>query len=639
MALSAPMLVAATGIAVDVGYWNQEEENLQSAADAGALAVAQAAQQYGTGFNVTIGEKFAVAAANNATNAQYKFTTSSVSVVAGTGSTNSTGASITPYTVTASAPRNIFFAGVTGLGLPGMGSGTQGASATVNIVSEAGSYCMHVSGTITVTGGAKVYGTNCGVYSGSTACASGAAAITVSGSGQVIGTTGVATASNCVSDDGYTSTPKNSQSGYIGTNADNSNNGDISTVTLDTADPGDPLAGVIGTPPSWPVMPSAGTASSYKSITNTNPLNLAAGNWLGLSSLGNSANTLNYGTSTGITYISGGLGGSGGNGTTLNGSTYYINGGINFGSCWNNSAALKFNGTYYNVQSTSTSNYAATLGCSNISVGSGSTGGQYYFDGGLELSGSATTINLSSGLYEFLHSSSSSCTQYYCGSGAFNTTGGSGASIYFGTCGTNYSGTPPLSCATTYPATYYFDGGLNISSGYSYVYFNPGIYYIRHGYLYLSSGAHIIGTDVTFVFEDGGGFILNGGATVNITAPTTNCVSPSAYPESAYTGTTPYDGTNGEGICGIAFYQESSDSTADIIDEGNSTTINGAIYIPSAALSLSGAGSLTVTTSGVPAITAASVSSTGSGNVTMTENTANGASGSSSASTAILLVK
>ena len=96
---------------------------------------------------------------------------------------------------------------------------------------------------------------------------------------------------------------------------------------------------------------------------------------------------------------------------------------------------------------------------------------------------------------------------------------------------------------------------------------------------------------MTFVLEGNAGYIFNGGATVNITAPTSNCVSPSAYPESAYENqASPYDGTDGEGICGIAIYQARGDTTGDTVDEGAGSTFNGAIYAPSAPLTISGAG-------------------------------------------------
>ena len=107
--------------------------------------------------------------------------------------------------------------------------------------------------------------------------------------------------------------------------------------------------------------------------------------------------------------------------------------------------------------------------------------------------------------------------------------------------------TPPSGGGAPAPATYYFDGGLTISNGIKNVTLNPGIYYIRNGNLVISSGSSVTGNDVTFVLEGNAGYIFNGGATVNITAPTSNCVSPSAYPESAYENqASPYDGTDGD---------------------------------------------------------------------------------------------
>lgn len=46
--LSAPLLMAATGLALDVGYWFQTQTSLQSAADAAAEAAANAEITYAT---------------------------------------------------------------------------------------------------------------------------------------------------------------------------------------------------------------------------------------------------------------------------------------------------------------------------------------------------------------------------------------------------------------------------------------------------------------------------------------------------------------------------------------------------------------------------------------------------------------
>ncbi|MDD2704327.1 MAG: pilus assembly protein TadG-related protein [Acidocella sp.] len=702
-ALTAPLLIAATGLTVDAGYWYQQQESIQSAADAAALSAAQGALKASittssdaTSYAANNGATIAQAAANNATNQQFKLGSSSTRAVALTGSYSKSGSTITTtWVATVTIPRASFFSAVRGLGLSGLGSGLQSASATAVTVSTDGTYCAHFSGTVTVTGGAKVYATNCGIYSGSTACASGAAAITVTGSGQVIGTTGVATASSCVSDDGYTTTPKYSQSGYIGTNASNSNNGDISTVSLNTADPGDALSGMnsLNTElwnPGWTV-PSAPSQSGSavnvsKQISQSwNPLNtnsvqcdygsIPAGscvvdanadsgyltglNGYGLNGLTLTANT----TGTPGTYITGGFSGQNNNGgiLKLQDSSYYISGGmklalsnglsigngsqsesfvVNGGTSFTNSTVTLPTGTYYlsgsgaTLASTSNAtkgNYALTTNSPTVVI----NGSQYYVNGGVDLSGGTTSSYLTSGLYEFKAYTNGSNTS--SGKGAFYAEEGYDT---FGNATTLASSSSTGSCSSTIsPATYYFDGGLTISGGTSNVLLCPGIYYVRNGNLVIESSSHVTGIGVTFVLEGTAGYIFNGGAAINLTAPTTNCVSTSDYPLSAYENpTSPYDGTNGQGICGIAIYQSRTDTTGDTVNEGASTTINGAIYTPGAALTISGAGALTITTSGVPSLTAASLNDSGSGNITITENSAGSSSSTSSTSSGVLLV-
>lgn len=706
-ALLSPALIAITGLSVDAGYWYQGQENLQSAADAGALAAARAAAaanvttaSAATSFAAGNGLTQAVAAANNATNNRYQFAANSmpqISLSVSTGASSSSSQTMIYWTATATMPRTSFLSRVSGEGLHGMAAGLQGASATavsVSTTTSSASYCMRVNGQISVTGGAKILGTNCGIYTSSTACASGNAAITVSGSGQVIGATGVGVAGACVSDDGYTSTPQYSQSGYIGTDANNKNNGDISTVTTHAADPGDALAALnpnnevlwnpgwtVPSPPTEsgsPVDVSSQIGSPWNPL-NTNSVqcdygaipqgscvvdaNADKGYLTGLGSYGLNGLTLLANTSgTPGTYITGGLSGQNNNGgaLTLRDTNYYISGGMNItlsngisigngsqnvsfivngGMSLTNSTATLAAGTYYlsgkGATLSSTSNatgYALTTNSPTVTI----NGSNYYVNGGVDLSGGTTSSYLTSGQYWFRAFANNSNNS--SGTGAFYAEQGYDT---FGTATTLASASSSGVCsATALPATYFFDGGLTISSGTKSVLLCPGIYYVRNGNLVISSGTSVVGQGVTFMLEGNAGYIFNGGATINLSAPTSNCVSPSNFPESAYDGYSPYDGTNGQGICGVVIYQSRTDTTADTVQEGAASVFTGAIYAPGAALTLSGAGSLTITTTGVPAITAASVTSTGSGNITMKEDTGSSSSGSTSTTTtsSVLLV-
>ena len=72
VAISAPLLIAATGLSLDAGYWYQQQENLQIAADAGAFAAANA--EFSNPTTITTapaGLPYAQSAANNATNGKY----------------------------------------------------------------------------------------------------------------------------------------------------------------------------------------------------------------------------------------------------------------------------------------------------------------------------------------------------------------------------------------------------------------------------------------------------------------------------------------------------------------------------------------------------------------------------------------
>jgi len=256
----------------------------------------------------------------------------------------------------------------------------------------------------------------------------------------------------------------------------------------------------------------------------------------------------------GTTNIVGGLGGNETTSVTLNGSSYVISGTTN--------------------ASNVVTGYAMTVNTQKLTIAAGTDD----FNGGMILNGSAPVTTFGTGTYMF--SSYSSSTAALDDSNANITFGG---------------------------GTYWFNGGLKIE-GNGTVTFGPGIYYIENGNLNFMSGSHVTVNGATFVLENGAGYQFNGGAVAtNLTAPTTNCVQPSSYPNPLYT-----DGTNGEGICGILIYQARGDSTADVVNAAANSSITGVIYAPSGALSVTGGATIaSANTSQTFALIVNTLSSTG----------------------------
>lgn len=140
--------------------------------------------------------------------------------------------------------------------------------------------------------------------------------------------------------------------------------------------------------------------------------------------------------------------------------------------------------------------------------------------------------------------------------------------------------------------TYFFDGGLDLASN-DKVTFGPGIYIISGGNLVMGGSANITSTGATFILENGAGFTFNGNSgEIDMSAPQTNCLPMAQYPEPALASGPPYDGTGGEGICGVLLYQARDDSAADSIAGSATETFDGIIYTPAAPLALSGTGTL-----------------------------------------------
>jgi len=640
IALAAPVLVASTGFSVDVGYWYEQQESLQSAADAAALSAANAAANY-SDTTIYQAEPFAVAAANKATNGQFAFT--STSLVVAVGATAATGAgTVIPWTATATIPRGSFFSRARGLGMPGMSGGTQSASATVDVVGTTGPDCLYSNGEIYATGGAKITASNCDFYSGSPACvASDTSAISADPSAtisaQAITTTGCA----------YANT---SGGAYVGTNAGSAANGATTgyQVTNNAAAKPDPLASM-GSPPSWPSMPAAPNATSTATVLtpslgyNTNSgawgdciytapysgnCEMFAGTFNGLSSVGGNNLTLNYTGSTSPTYISGGFGGTENGTITMNGpGGYFITGGMTVadGAAFNMAATnyVINGGTTFKNGSISmgagTDYFTGPVNGSGVPTGWGMTlntpnfafsGGTWYVNGGFSASGSTPNMTLGQGTYMFAAYSGSTSPAFLGGtSGNITFTGG----------------------------TYFFNGGLTVG-GQTNVTFGPGIYYIENGNLNITASGNITVNGATFVLENGAGYTFSGGSNVSMTAPTASCVPPASYPEASYTSMFPYDGTDGEGICGILVYQARGDTAADSVDEGANSTMNGVVYALSAPLSVSGGANYGASsTANTFGILASSVSDTGSGRITLS-SAVGGALGGGSTTNTLLLV-
>ncbi len=684
-----PVLIGLAGFAVDASYWYQQEESVQSAADAGAIAAALAYTKYNPASSsasafTPIAQNFAVMAANKATNNQFSLTTSSVTVTPTAITVNGTAS--TKWTASVQIPRASFFTAATGPGMFGIAPGNQGATGSADVIPGAAPQgCVFVNGSIVVSGGGKIDGTNCPVTANGTAAhgtsvpGTNGCSMSVSGSGEIIGTQ-VGAAGPCVSAPPY--------SGYIGTNQSATPGGSTSTVTFNSVSP-DPMAGfntnnIAPWNPGWTV-PAAPTESGAALTPNLgyNKWNqpgvgdcLVAGaynaacelypNYLtGMTNIGVNSLLLNEGTTSGTTFITGGFSGQSNSTTVMNGDNYYINGGMNYasdtsltigsstqttpmtmvvngGTYLTNGNATMYPGTYYFSGAQSGSSYTGWGLSTNISSTISLKGSTYYVNGGIGITNGSPQVSLNSGLYElsdYAGNSNSACGIYYCGStGAFYA--GQGTYVF--------GNTPPTDGSAPAPATYYFDGGLTISGGASSVVFNPGIYYIRNGNLTIGSGPTVTGTGVTFVLEGSGptgaAFIINGGATISLSAPTTNCVKPigtgsNVYPVSQYQTASPYDGTNGQGICGIVIYQEANNTAADTVNEGASGTFNGGIYAAGAPLTLSGAGSMTISSTNVPGLEVGSINDSGSGKVSVSETvTSSSGNGSSSANSTIVLV-
>ncbi|WP_262269901.1 pilus assembly protein TadG-related protein [Microvirga yunnanensis] len=108
-----------------------------------------------------------------------------------------------------------------------------------------------------------------------------------------------------------------------------------------------------------------------------------------------------------------------------------------------------------------------------------------------------------------------------------------------------------------------FCSGLSVTGGK--VTFKPGLYIIESGSLSVNAGTVLTGAGVTFYFAKGAELKLNGGATVNLSAPTTG----------------PYSGL-------LFFGSRGSSGITHQVNGASGSTFDGAIYFPASGVEYSG---------------------------------------------------
>lgn len=122
--------------------------------------------------------------------------------------------------------------------------------------------------------------------------------------------------------------------------------------------------------------------------------------------------------------------------------------------------------------------------------------------------------------------------------------------------------TPTINSSRTLnPGTYC---GFNLNPGIT-VTLNPGTYIVEGG-VNVDTGSVLTGTGVTLYFTGSGQLQMNSGSTATLVAPTSGS------------------------LAGVLIWQASSDSNAMIINGNSSAKFQGAIYAPSAQLTLNSAG-------------------------------------------------
>ena len=223
--------------------------------------------------------------------------------------------------------------------------------------------------------------------------------------------------------------------------------------------------------------------------------------------------------------------------------------------------------------------YAALTvpGTNTISFPSG--GGSYTFTGDVNLGG---VSSISGGASAVTAASTISI------SGALNLTNYNASQLPPGTYyignGMNISSSAATSVAySNIPSTFYINGNLTLS-GSAQVDIPPGTYFINDGNLNVGNGTTLScsscvagGAGVTFVLMGDHPGIVNvsGSAPVTFSAPASSN----------------YD----SGFDGIAIYEVPGDSGTNLLQGSGTLNVQGAIYLPGAALSISGGAGSSVT--------------------------------------------
>jgi Flp pilus assembly protein TadG len=116
------------------------------------------------------------------------------------------------------------------------------------------------------------------------------------------------------------------------------------------------------------------------------------------------------------------------------------------------------------------------------------------------------------------------------------------------------------------------------------VVFTGGVYILDGGTLEVHAQHSVIGAGVMFVLKNGAGIVINGGASVNLTAMTTSELIAHGVPAA-----------DADKLQGMLIFEDrdSSGNSGNIINGNAETVLNGTIYLPNSGLSLQGTASVT----------------------------------------------
>jgi Flp pilus assembly protein TadG len=160
--------------------------------------------------------------------------------------------------------------------------------------------------------------------------------------------------------------------------------------------------------------------------------------------------------------------------------------------------------------------------------------------------------------------------------------------------GAHYTVGPNSTYGTTQTGSVICYNALTVNGNGDTVTLNPGIYVINGGELHFESGTNGGGTGVFFYLVGAANLVIDNGANVNLSAPTSGTYS------------------------GVLVYQASGDTAALSVQGGSSASFNGNIYAPSASITLGNGSGSTFNS----AIVAQSLTMNGGGTLT-SSSTAN----------------